>query len=70
MRSIQSPIHRDRDTRGEGAQPFKHNKEASDPKGAEDGRSAPFSEDQTGHLTDEQRNELATQHASERLAKV
>lgn len=68
--SIQNPIHRDRDTRGEGAQAFKDNKEASDPKGAEVGRSAPFSEDQAGRLTDEQRNELATQHASERLVEV
>lgn len=70
MGSNQNPIHRDRDKRREGAQPFKDNKEALNQKGAEIGRSAPFPEDQAEHLTDEQRNELAKQHASQRLAEV
>lgn len=70
MASNQNPIHRDRGKRGEGAQPFKDNKEALTQKGAEIDRAAPFPEDQVEHLTDEQREELAKQHASQRLAAV
>lgn len=70
MGSNHNPIHRDRDKRGEGAQPFKDNKDALNQQDAQIGRAAPLPEDQAEHLTDEQRDELAKQHASERLANV
>lgn len=71
MGSNQNPIHRNRDKRGEGAQPFKDNKEALNQQDTQIGRAAaPLPEDQAEHLTDEQRDELAKHHASEHLANV
>ena len=70
MSSNQNPIHRDRDKRGKGAQPFQDDKEALRQQEAAIDGAAPFPEDQGDHLTDEQREDLAKQHASQRLAAV
>jgi hypothetical protein len=67
--SQQNPIHRDGGRR-EGQQPFQDNKEALSQKQAEIERTAPLPEDQAEALTDEQKDELRKQAASERLAKV
>jgi hypothetical protein len=66
----ENPIHRDRDKRGKGAQPFKDNKEALNQNEAEIARNAGIPGDQGDGLDDEQRDELRKQAASERLAKV
>lgn len=69
MGSNQNPIHRDRDKRSDGAQPFKDNKEALNQKESEIQDAAPFPESGDG-LTEEQRQDLAKQHASRRLSDV
>jgi hypothetical protein len=70
MGSNQNPIHRDRDKRGMGAEPFKSNKEALNQNQSEIESNAPFPEGQGDGLTDEQRDDLQKQAASERLADV
>lgn len=67
--SQQNPIHRDGGRR-DGQQPFQDNKEALNEKQAEIERNAPVPEDQGESLTDEQKDELRKQSASERLAHV
>lgn len=67
--SQQNPIHRDGGRR-DGQQPFQDNKEAMNEKQAEIERDAPLPEDQAEALTDEERDELRKQSASERLARV
>ena len=67
--SQQNPIHRDGGRR-DGQQPFQDNKEKLNENQAEIERSAPLPEDQAEPLTDEQKDELRKQSASERLAKV
>lgn len=67
--SQQNPIHRDGGRR-DGQQPFEDNKETLNEKQAEIERSAPLPEDQAESLTDEQRDELTKQAASERLSRV
>lgn len=67
--SQQNPIHRDGGRR-DGQQPFQDNKEAMSEKQAEIERAAPLPEDEGEALTDEQRDELRKQSASERLARV
>lgn len=70
MASNQNPIHRDRDKRGEGEQPFRDNKEALSQKEAQIDRAAPLPETEGEGLTDEQRDELRLQDASRRLSRV
>ena len=70
MGSNQNPIHRDRDKRGKGAQPYQDDKETLSQNEAEIDRTAPFGENQGDGLTEEQRDDLRKQAASERLAKV
>lgn len=70
MSSNQNPIHRDRDKRGKGAEPYQDAKEALNEKQAEIDRQASVPGDQGDGLTDEQRSDLQKQAASERLADV
>lgn len=67
--SQQNPIHRDGGRR-DGIQPFRDNKEAMNEQQAEIERAAPLPEDQTEHLSEDERDELRRQSASERLAQV
>lgn len=67
--SQQNPIHRDGGRR-DGQQPFQDNKEKLNENQAEIERAAPFPEDEAASLTDEQKDELRKQSASERLAQV
>jgi hypothetical protein len=67
--SQQNPIHRDGGRR-DGVQPFRDNKEAMNEQQAEIERAAPLPEDQAENLTEEERDELRRQSASERLAEV
>lgn len=70
MGSNQNPIHRDRDKRRTGGEAYEDVKQTFTEKEAEIERNAPFPEDEGAGLTDEQRDELQKQAASERLAKV
>jgi hypothetical protein len=70
MGSNQNPIHRDRDKRGKGAQPYQDAKEAMNQNEAKIERTAPFGENENDGLTDAQRDDLRRQAASERLARV
>lgn len=70
MGSNQNPIHRDRDKRRTGGAAYEDTKQTLTQKEAEIDRNAPFPEDQTAGLTDEQRDELQKRAASERLADV
>jgi hypothetical protein len=67
--SQQNPIHRDGGRR-DGVQPFRDNKEAMNEQQAEIERAAPLPEDQAESLTEEERDELRRQSASERLVEV
>lgn len=70
MGSNQNPIHRDRDKRRTGGQAFEDTKETMTQNQAQIDRHAPFPEDQSAHLTDEQREQMEKDAASQRLADV
>lgn len=70
MASNQNPIHRDRDKRVKGDQPYQDDKEAMSQNEAANQRTAGIPGDQGDGLTREQREELQKQAANERLAKV
>jgi hypothetical protein len=70
MGSNQNPIHRDRDKRGKGEQPYQDDKEAFRQNETDIHRTGDIPGDQGDGLTHDQREQLQKQAASERLARV